>query len=188
MPRDQVIEIALSGFSEARLERITRQRRLAKKFREALAVSAQLPGFQRQISDQEKHEEAISETPSPEQRKTNERWLLVRMMLTRFNWLSTRVGDDAVPVDGIVFAMISPTGSPANERKKLPPVVPLRQRQLSRLLGEDWERNYYERIYHPTEISTYVSKEDFEAALSGVSPDATQGDVPGTPTVAPNGS
>ena len=92
-----------------------------------------------------------------------EKWLIIRRMLTRYNWLSTRVGDDAVPSSGLVHGVIIDRSfNEQNEVIGFDALVPFRQRRLKELLGNHWEQNYFTDSPHPNDVAVFVDHEHFE--------------------------
>ena len=167
MPYYQLTDIALNGFSKERLARIDDLMTHAKKFRKSLAVSARLPGFKRQIDEiQEDGNEQDLSLTGHLNKESFSHWLIVRRMLTTYNWLSTRVGDDAVPSTGFVHGVvIDRLQGEQPEVLGFDTLVPLRQRRFKELFGINWERVYYLDSPHPDDIAVFVDLESFEYDL-----------------------
>jgi hypothetical protein len=128
----------------------------AQKFNASLAISAQLPGFKRQLEN---------ENEVADERNKSRNWDLVKKMLTRYNWLSTRLNDDAVPPSGLIYGIVLDRRLEQTKTLEFETLVPLRQRRLKDLFGENWERKYYKNNPHPNDILTFVDRAEFEARL-----------------------
>ena len=164
IPQNQLVDIALVGLSKERLKRISELMRHARRFRKSLAVSARLPGFKRQIDESD---ESIEKALDSNNSEIMENWLIIRRMLTRYNWLSTRVGDDAVPSSGLLQGIV--IDRHANEKTEVvgfDALVPLRHRRLKELLGNHWEQTFFIDSPHPNDIAVFVDHEQFERELS----------------------
>ena len=176
-----VLETALAQFGKSRCDHITRLLDDTREFQTTISISARLPGFRRQAVEAWR-----SGTYSPEfteallsgkdGKETLAKWSIVRRMLTRYNWLSTRVGDDAVPIDGVVQGMITIAKEGAKPHViGLDSLVPLRQRRFEEILGKRWENQYYAENPHPDQIEIFVELDEFRrelkirgAGLSGI--------------------
>lgn len=170
MPLKDVVEVSLAGVGDSLLSRITHLIGATRARQSRLSISARLPGFKRQAEEATKGGiESGGVTKLLAESKTGDelvrKWLIVRRMLTRYNWLSTRIGDDAVPVDGLVQAVVTSRTSEAEQRIGLDALVPLRQRRLKEMVGEDWERTYYLDAPHPNDIKLYVTNDEFVKGL-----------------------
>lgn len=170
LPLRELLNIGLSGIHETRLERISMLLELTRKFQQSISISARLPGFKRQAIEAANGENTGTIIPlirkQHEGEKTIVSWLIMRRMLVRFNWLSTRVGDDAVPTDGLVQAIV--INRPKAEQAVvfgLDAVVPLRQRRYKVLFGSQWEHVHYSTNPHPDDISVYVEPEVYEQEI-----------------------
>jgi hypothetical protein len=157
LKQEKVLELALKGYTKPRLERIHSLMKHAQKFNASLAISAQLPGFKLQLEN-----EIIDE------RNKSHNWDLVKKMLTRYNWLSTRLNDDAVPPSGLIYGIVLDRRLEQTKTLEFETLVPLRQRRLKDLFGENWERKYYKNNPHPNDILTFVDRAGFEARLKGM--------------------
>jgi hypothetical protein len=96
-------------------------------------------------------------------------------MLTRYNWLSTRVGDDAVPLAGLVKGVLLP--KPESNRKTAEGVaalVPLRHRRFSELLGKQWEPLFFRGAPQPEEVEIFVDNNKFNERLKELNKTAAQ--------------
>ncbi len=150
--QENILSLALYGYEKARLERIHRLMKHAKKFNDALAISAKLPGFKRQLEN---------ENETKDERNKSRNWDLVKKMLTRYNWLSTRLNDDSVPTSGLIYGIVLDTKIVDPQHKKFETLVPIRQRRMKELFGANWEKKYYANNPHPNNIKTFVDKEEF---------------------------
>lgn len=153
IPLDSLLTIVLSHIGKTRLNRITDLLDLTKKLRSQLSISARLPGFAREAHEADLDsvpDEVLSNFMSLQKdgKSVFEKWTIIRRMLSRYNWLSTRVGDESVPKDGLISGSIRL----GEQQKTFPAFAPLRQRRFSEILGEDWERQYYSDAPHPRNI------------------------------------
>ncbi|MCC6953078.1 MAG: hypothetical protein IT290_03070 [Deltaproteobacteria bacterium] len=166
MPLKELLEAALTGISEARIKRITALMDLTRALHASVNISARLPGFKRQAVEAEKgglESGGITKTLAErdEDGSMIERWLLVRRMLTRYNWLSTRIGDDAVPVDGLVQTIVVIRKGDKGEAVPMDAVVPIRQRRLREIFGARWEATYYGDAPHSSTVQVFVDPAEF---------------------------
>lgn len=181
MSLTSVVDIALHGIHESRCQRITELGEITKHLHATLSISARLPGFKRQALEARQNsvvseDMAILFNSSPQGRNLVEKWFIVRRMLTRYNWLSTRVGDYNVPADGLISAVLidrSEEGSISDGKLQLAPnvlgldtMVPLRQRQFREFVGTNWENNFYRDAPHPNDISVFVDQREFKECLA----------------------
>lgn len=185
VPLMEVITTALRGIDEGRIKRILHLLQLTRRFQTNISVSARLPGFKRQaVEAQTGAFDLRNEILGGDaKRDLRDRWMIVRRMLTKYNWLSTRIGDDAVPADGVVHGVVTDEvrGLPQNIRMDL--LVPLRQRRYDEMLGRQWEPVYYFDNPHPSNIRIYVDYEKYQEA-AGKEPGGSSGEGSGgkTPT------
>jgi hypothetical protein len=171
MPLRELVVTALDGLTDARISRIKELVELTRTMNSKINISARLPGFKRQAIEAEKGSiESGGVTSLLAERHEDaglvERWLIVRRMLTRYNWLSTRVGDDAVPVDGIVQAFVvyqngEKSGSGNYNLYDYDALVPLRQRRFRELFGSRWHSMYYAGAPKENGIEVYVDTTEF---------------------------
>jgi len=171
MPLSELSKIALQGIVDIRRDRIFELIKSTRALHTYLTISARLPGFKRQAVEAESSNmlsgDIIQQILNSENGKELvSRWLIIRRTLTRYNWLSTRVGDDNVPVDGLVqcVLVLRQEGDKA-EVLGLDALVPLRQRRFKELLGNGWERMYYSDSPHPDDLEIFVTIEDFNEGL-----------------------
>ena len=172
MPLNKLLEIVLRGIDKHKINRISELIKLSGNYQANISISARLPGFKREadeaINNENNQSEILSEISknSKNGEQLVKRWLIIRRMLTRYNWLSTRVGDDAVPVDGLVKGIL--VDRKADEMPEvigLDALVPLRHRRFKELFGSKWEKTFYADSPSQTDISTYVTAEKFEEKL-----------------------
>ncbi len=173
-PVKKAIELALKNFHPKRLERINELLELTRKSQARISISARLPGFKRQALEADNISEDSKKIFSKlfEKEKTQDlamRWKIVRRMLTKHNWLSTRVGDDAVPMIGMVEASLSKSLEFGREDKEsLPGMVPLRHRRFVEIFGKHWEMNYFSDAPMPELIEVSTKKKvEPEAVATG---------------------
>ena len=172
-PIESVIQASLTGLHPNRLERVTKLLSKTQKYQAHLSISAKLPGFKRQAMEAERSGEdsdaiikMLQERPNGE--KTLEQWRITRRMLTRYNWLSTRVGDDAVPVTGLVLGKIADGDS-----TPLSPLAPIRQRRFVDLYGRQWEKKLYGEQIDSDLIEVHTSPESLNKANKASEDDAS---------------
>ena len=156
LKQEKILELSLRGYAKPRLERIHRLMKHARKFSDGLSISARLPGFKRQLE---------SEQEITDERNKSHNWDLVKKMLTRYNWLSTRVDDDAVPKSGLLYGLVVDRKADHADIFEFETLVPLRQRRMKELLGSNWERRYYQTHIHPNDIFVFADKDDYETKL-----------------------
>lgn len=188
VPLISVINLSLKGVSASRQRRIFELIELTRAKQSSLSISARLPGFKRQAIEAAKESGAASGvskilTESAGGKELLSKWMIVRRVLTRYNWLSTRVGDDAVPTDGLVQAVVilrDETGPP--EVVGHDALVPLRERRFKQLLSADWERKYYATAPHPDDIEAFTDTDEFDATLKQRLKEAKDGTLSGPPS------
>lgn len=171
VPLKDVIEFSLSGVNEQRRRRMFELITITRNLQASVSISARLPGFKRQAVEAEESNlfsgglaRLLLKTETGA--KLVEDWLVIRRMLTRYNWLSTRVGDDAVPIGGLVQGMLNYCLHDGSAQvASFDALVPLRQRRYKELLGPNWERTYYYDSPHPNDVTIFVNPEDFEKRL-----------------------
>lgn len=158
MPYKDVVDLALAGFSVAKVNRISCLMQNIERFNWVKLVPTDLP------CSESDSVSGISEKAQED----HERWMIVKAMLMQFNWLSTRVGDDAVPANGLVFGVVVAPATDDGESAKVHGIeglAPLRQRRLMQLFGRTWESDYYVQSFHPDDINVYVDQEEFKIGL-----------------------
>lgn len=167
LPIDTVLKLAWRGVHASRRIRITELLALTKPLQAKLSVSARLPGFTRQGSD---IEDSIPENTvtkavlsQHKDRDAVAKWIIIRRMLNRYNWLSTRVGDDAVPDDSLVQAII--TNQDSKMVWGLPALVPIRQRRFKELFGSRWERKFYPEAKEPNDVTVLADTNKYQPEL-----------------------
>ncbi len=170
-PLPTVVDMALQGFSDGRVKRILELINQTRKLQSSLSISARLPGFKRQAVEAEQTD-VVSEdmaqvfTTSETGKRLRDNWFVIRRMLTRYNWLSTRVGDYNVPADGLTQGiLIDRTEGKKPEVAGLDTLVPLRQRRYKELFGTQWEKSFFDDSPHPDDLIVYVDYKEFTQAL-----------------------
>jgi len=166
-PVAETISLALKGLHEVRLERIVGLLNSTKKFQHKLSISARLPGFKRQVIEEDtnsivEHLETVSKGYGI--KNIFSRWRIVRRMLTRYNWLSTRIGDDSVHVNGIVHGVADIAD---NKKIGLDAITPLRQRRFGELFGKKWDSNHYDHYSLADSLKVFVSLDKYLTFKSG---------------------
>ncbi len=165
VPMPEVVGMALRGVDDTRVKRVGELLNLTRKFQTSISISARLPGFKRQAVDRE--DAALLFASNDPQRDLFDRWVIVRRVLTRYNWLSTRVGDDAVPDEGFVHSLVLKTeldgGKP--ELAALDMLVPIRQRRYDEMFGKSWEGAFFVDSPHPNHIRVYVDRDEYQQAM-----------------------
>lgn len=171
MPLTDLVKLALKGIDESRLDHVSELIVLTRQFQTGITVSARLPGFKRQADEADRGGLEASEITQAIADGENhqvllQQWLIVRRMLTRYNWLSTRVGDDSVPASGFVHATMIVAGENGRpDALGLQSLVPLRQRRYKELFGTKWEVNYYGDSPPENDIEVFVDTAEFHTAL-----------------------
>jgi hypothetical protein len=165
MPLTEVIAMALRGVDEGRLKRITQLINLSQRYQTSISISARLPGFKRQAVEAQNAVQMLAGKDGS--KGLLDRWVIVRRMLTRYNWLSTRVGDDAVPANGFVHGIVLGLHPDTQQAEVygLDSLVPIRQRRYEEMFGKQWESLYFIDSPHPSQIRLYVDKDRFDDGL-----------------------
>lgn len=180
LPLERTANLALKGLGSYRFSRILNLMEDTRVFQTTISVSARLPGLRRQAletwQDRLSQDGIASylELQSPKNwEEILKMWVIIRRMLTKYNWLSTRVGDDAVPQDGLVQGVVIDRLS-TKERPiiKLEALVPLRQRRFTEIFGSNWENSLYYDNPHPNDIRISVSPATYKKNLSEASLEA----------------
>ena len=185
MPLNNLLDFVFSNVEKAKLSRISELMEITRELQQSLSISARLPGFKRQAIEAAKCKNTAGEIVAELQAqkgggKLVERWFIARRMLTRYNWLSTRVGDYTVPQDGLIQSiLIDRSNQQKPEIFGLDAVTPLRQRRFQELFGEDWEKDYYASNIHPRDIGIFVETKNFKQELSKKMNQAASGHVDG---------
>ena len=180
-PLQSLSEIILTGTDKMRQDRISELLKATRRLQSGLSISARLPGFKRQAEEAGKDANESGGITSalnqdPRNKQLLEGWLIMRRMLIRYNWLSTRVGDSAVPVDGLIQAVaLDRTAGERPEVLGLDALVPLRQRQFKELLGPKWEEQYYDQQPSGSDIDIYEEIQDYKEGLREVRENANRG-------------
>lgn len=158
VPLGEVVSMALRGVDDSRVKRIAELLNVTRKFQTSISISARLPGFKRQ---------AVEAQHTVTGDSLMDKWVIVRRMLTRYNWLSTRVGDDAVPADGYVHSVVlhQSLETQASEIVGLTMLVPIRQRRYEEMFGKQWEGIHFVDSPHPANIRIFIDKDEYQAAL-----------------------
>lgn len=168
MPLSDLIDTAIQGFHQVRLDRITELLRLTKKFQTKISTSARLPGFKRQAMEADKSGEEndliVQKIKSlPNGKMLFEHWRIVRRMLTRYNWLSTRIGDDSVPLVGVIHGILKQENLANSSRHLyLDALVPLRERRFVEILGKSWDHTYYRYSPYQDDVLTYTDTNEYD--------------------------
>ncbi len=172
MPLRGLLRVGLHGVSEFRQKRIIELIETTRDRTASLSTSAGLPGFKRQA--EEVSAGGLKGTGVTRKLADSEsdhdiavQWLVVRRMLTKYNWLSTRVGDDAVPVDGLLQGVLTLQVGEDQHSEVVPmdALVPLRQRRFQQLLGDVWQRNYYNDAPKERDVIIVTDVDAFDAAV-----------------------
>jgi hypothetical protein len=176
MPFKEMISIALKGIHPQRISRISALLALTRQHQARISISARLPGFKRLAMEAEKStadtDDIVKNLLSQKDgAQSFEYWRIVRRMLTKYNWLSTRIGDDGVPLAGLVKGGIE--GEGGRNFEALDIVVPLRQRRFVELFGRKWEANYYGDGPTPEDIRVFITNAEYEARIGSGGPTST---------------
>jgi hypothetical protein len=170
VPLTAVVDTSFTNFDALEKKRISALIDQTQPLRDATPISTRLPGLKylhSQIEKTEPLEGASSGMLCADSEKSNtiKDWFLLRRALARNNWLSAKVGDDMVPHDGLVQAVISRSESKGGV-VGLDALVPLRKRRLAELLGPMWEETYYSLSLHDTQtVKSFVNYSLFEQEL-----------------------
>ena len=165
MPLSEVVHMALRAIDDNRMQRVGVLLNITRKFQTSISISARLPGFKRQAVDLENFADSIA--AGDPNKLLLERWVVVKRMLTRYNWLSTRIGDDAVPVEGFVQGLILSAADLDGSKPELNAIdmlVPIRQRRFEEMFGKQWESIHFFDSPHPSNIKVYVDKVAYQQA------------------------
>ena len=159
VPVKDLLQVCFDSVPKEREHRIYTLLDDTRGIRRELGISARLPGFKRQAVDVLAGKE-VSEIVKALRKKQDDdsilrRWRISRRMLIRYNWLSTRVGDDSVPDDGLVCGAIEPQEKGKNPPVRFSALTPLRQRRFKELFGPEWERALYSDAPHPNNIHIF---------------------------------
>ena len=174
-PLRELVRIALAGLSTARIDRVMELVESSRNLQALMNISARLPGFKRQTVEAEKDERQSGgitrELADNDTEGLVPQWLIVRRMLTRYNWLSTRIGDDNVPVDGLVNGIVIERDESKHSQKKtlvhgLEALVPVRQRRFREYFGPRWELLYYSDAPHVNAIEVWIDSADYREKLA----------------------
>ena len=171
LPLDELVKTALAGIHQSRLDRISDLLNITRKFQTKISTSARLPGFKRQAMEADKSGEEqdmiVKKIKALQNGKNiHENWRIVRRMLTRYNWLSTRIGDDSVPLVGVIHGILKQY-LPNNNTKYLfmDALVPLRERRFGEILGRSWENVFYKFAPLQEDIEAFVDTPEYEDKL-----------------------
>ncbi len=168
VPLDDLINTALHGLNDTRLERILKLLNLTKKYQNRISTSARLPGFKRQAMEADKggdeNDEIIRIIKNRNGGKKNyDRWLIVRRMLTRYNWLSTRIGDESVPVVGVLHGILKLTQPDLTKRNlSMEVIVPLRERRFNEILGKNFQNTFYRFSPYQDSVEVFTKSHEFK--------------------------
>ena len=172
MPLKDVVDIALAEVEPARLHRIGELLGSTRSIQASISTAVRLPGFKRQATealksglDADSIVQGLAQAEGGKQ--LLERWIVVRRMLNRNNWLSTRLGDDAVSVDGLVQAIVIDRSINPDRPEVIgfDALVPLRQRRFKELLGSRWDVSYYGDSSHPMDIEPFSVRDRYLTIL-----------------------
>ncbi len=173
MPLSEMISIALKGIHPQRIDRISALLALTRQHQARISISARLPGFKRLAMEAEKSSADTDDIvknllAQKDGARAFEYWRIVRRMLTKYNWLSTRIGDDGVPLAGLVKGAIEKEGGRNIEALGI--VVPLRQRRFVELFGRKWEPNYYGDGPTPEDVRVFITNAEYESKVGSKEP------------------
>lgn len=171
VPLESVVGTAWHMFDPGQQERIAKLIEITQQSRIGRTITTRLPGFRRQFDaiDDLKNEKNVSHVVAQgkDSAALLKRWAIVRRMLTKYNWLSTRVGDDGVPLDGLIQAVVIDRARIASpEAIGMEALVPIRQRRLKELFGPTWEQRFYRDTPHHRDIDVWVDVESYNDDLN----------------------
>lgn len=167
VPLDELVQMALQDIHQSRLDRILELLSLTRKFQARISTSARLPGFKRQAMEADKSGDEIDHIVEKikslkEGKKLYAHWRIVRRMLTRYNWLSTRIGDDSVPIAGVIHGVLKQEESTKYKYLSMDALVPLRERRFNEILGRNWEHQYYRHAPYQDDVIIFTQTADYE--------------------------
>lgn len=171
LPLEDLVNMARAEFHRNRLQKIAELLDTTRIYQSQITTSARLPGFKRQAMEADKSGDEIDLIVQkikalPNGKEIYDTWRIVRRMLTKYNWLSTRIGDDSVPLVGVVHAILK-VHNPDETTKHLfmDALVPLRQRRFGEILGKQWENTYYKNSPHQDDLEIFTETEEYENQL-----------------------
>lgn len=95
-------------------------------------------------------------------------WLALKVILSSYGWLASRVGDYSVPETSTIFAVFKPEGAldGTNSLGLLgkPGMVPVRGSKLA----PHWGRQWPSRFVYVRKVTMAETKEDYEKLLQGI--------------------
>jgi hypothetical protein len=171
LPLEDLVNMSIGGFHRSRLKKIAQLLDTTRKYQAQITTSARLPGFKRQAMEADKSGEELDLIVQkiralPNGNEIYDTWRIVRRMLTKYNWLSTRIGDDSVPLVGVVHGILKIKNK--DETKKhlfMDALVPLRQRRYNEILGRHWENTYYRYSPNQGDIEIFTQTSEYENQL-----------------------
>ncbi len=172
IPLDSMLEVCFQDIEDKRVDHIMSLMKSSRPLFLSLSISSRLPGFKRQAIEAAKFGEGFGETLEQMKKlkggeKTVARWRIIRRMLTRYNWLSTRVGDDPVPQEGFVRALVLDRSESQFEPSaiKFEHAVPLRNRRFDELLGANWKKEFYQEEISQSDMKICTTLESYEKVV-----------------------
>ena len=167
IPIKSLIDSGLSNLDLWKKRRIEELIVATKDLQATLSTAARLPGFKRQaLEAQALNIDKNSLIKIVENRSGGEKliknWLTIRRMLTKYNWLSTRVGDYSVPIEGLITAFPAIYESTKINQNECEIFVPLRARRFKELFGNKWDLLYYSDSPAPNEIDVATNTEELQ--------------------------
>ena len=179
MPLKSLIEICFYQVEAAQRNRIIELMRTTKDILVNLSISSRLPGFKRQAIEAAKlgddYKETLGKFGSSGEKLLSQ-WLVLRRMLTRYNWLSTRIGDNPVPPEGFVRTILLDRSKQGEDAIiTVENSIPLRQRRFKELIGETFEKDYYHCRIYRKDIFPYPTDNEFEEGLKKFKQLASEG-------------
>jgi len=181
MPLKSLIEVCFYQVEAAQRNRIIELMKTTKEMLVNLSISSRLPGFKRQAIEAAKlgddYEETLGKFGSSGEKLLSQ-WLVLRRMLTRYNWLSTRVGDNPVPPEGFVRTILLDRSKKGEDAIiTVGNSIPLRQRRFKELIGETFEKDFYHCRIYRKDIFPYSTDGEFEKGLEKFKQMAAQGKI-----------
>lgn len=171
LPLEDLIKMTISEFHRTRLKKIAKLLDVTRKHQTQITTSARLPGFKRQAMEADNSGEELDLIVKkikafPNGAEIYDTWRIVRRMLTKYNWLSTRIGDDSVPLVGLVHAILKIVNKDETSKHVfMDALVPLRQRRFAEILGKKWEHTYYRRSPSQEDTEIFTDTELYENQL-----------------------
>lgn len=178
-PLHKLLELSLGAVSQERFALIKQLMDEIRSHKLQPPVTTRLPGLSKQWEQIKKEMPLDNGSSSLLSKQENGsdlllRWSMVRQALVRSNWLSTRIGDDAVPDDGLVQAIVyqvNRLGHSDGDASKqqiagaFSALVPLRRRRFRELSGDVGMQLLYSGLPENEAIGVFRDAAEFSRNL-----------------------